>query len=210
MNKNSFCIVTLGCAKNTVDSQSMAQILDETGLIYEENPRKAEVVIVNTCGFIGDARDESYQVLEDLSDKKKKNQILIAAGCLTQRYQTEVIKRIPGIDGLLGTRRWNDIAWLVKALKDRKTPEPIYHIPDDSLSTVEVDGILRIADQGPSAYVKIADGCRRPCAFCAIPLIKGTTVSRPMETILRDISILADDGKAGDHPHCAGYDRLRH
>jgi ribosomal protein S12 methylthiotransferase len=129
MNPDSFCIVSLGCAKNTVDSQSMAQILEDNGLIFEESPAKAEVVIVNTCGFIGDAREESYQVLEDLAHKKKKKQLLIAAGCLTQRYRQAVVKEIPGIDGLIGTQHWMDILQVVRRLKDRKTPEPQYHLP---------------------------------------------------------------------------------
>jgi ribosomal protein S12 methylthiotransferase len=195
MIQNSFCIVSLGCAKNTVDSQSMAQILEQAGLSFEENPAKAEVVIVNTCGFIGDAREESYQVLEDLAAKKKKKQFLIAAGCLTQRYRESVVKDIPGIDGLIGTRRWMDILQVVKQLKARPNPAPLYHLPTDTLNGGEVDGILRVADQGASAYIKIADGCRRPCAFCAIPLIKGTAVSRPMDAILRDVKILEEAGK---------------
>lgn len=195
MKSDSFCIISLGCAKNTVDSQSMAQILENSGLTFEENPDKSEVIIVNTCGFIGDAREESYQVLEDLAQKKKKKQILIAAGCLTQRYRESVVKDIPGIDGLIGTRRWMDILQVVKQIKNRKTPAPLYHLPDDIPGNGEVDGIRRVADQGASAYVKIADGCRRPCAYCAIPLIKGTAISRPMDAILSDIKVLDKAGK---------------
>jgi ribosomal protein S12 methylthiotransferase len=195
MNPDSFCIVSLGCAKNTVDSQSMAQILEENGLTFVDNPARAEVVIVNTCGFIGDAREESYQVLEDLAHKKKKKQFLIAAGCLTQRYRQAVVQEIPGIDGLIGTRHWMDILQVVRQVKSRKTPEPLYHLPENPAANQEVEGILRVADQGASAYVKIADGCRRPCAYCAIPLIKGTAVSRPMDAIIRDLKILEDAGK---------------
>lgn len=195
MISQSFCMISLGCAKNTVDSQSMAQLLEQNGFIFEENPAKAEVVIVNTCGFIGDAREESYDILTDLAGKKKKKQILIAAGCLTQRYREQVSRKIPGIDGLIGTRRWMDIVTLVKGLRERTSPTPMYHLPEAANSGGEVDGVIRVADQGPSAYLKIADGCRRPCAFCAIPLIKGTAVSRPMDAILGDIKILQAAGK---------------
>ncbi len=196
MNPDSFCIISLGCAKNTVDSQSMAQILEKNGLNFEENPSNSEIIIVNTCGFIGDAREESYQVLSDLARKKKKRQLLLAAGCLSQRYRESVTARIPGIDGLIGTRRWMDILQVVKQLKNRKTPAPLYHLPGNALTMGgEVDGILQVADEGASAYVKIADGCEKPCAFCAIPLIKGPTVSRPMDAILHDINALDIAGK---------------
>lgn len=194
MKSDSFCVVSLGCAKNTVDSQSIAQLLENQGYQFEENPSKATVIIVNTCGFIGDAREESYQVLADFAGKKKKNQLLIAAGCLTQRYREAVAREIPGIDGLIGTRHWMDIVPFVDAIRKRKSPMPIYHIPDVP-SIHDGEDVLRVADQGASAYVKIADGCRRPCAFCAIPLIKGTQMSRPIQNIMRDIQSLADAGK---------------
>ncbi len=194
MKSNSVSIVSLGCAKNTVDSQSMAQILEKNGYELEENPSRAMIVVVNTCGFIGDAREESYQVLNDLSRKKKKNQLLVAAGCLTQRYREQVSRQIPGIDGLIGTRSWMDIVHLVQALQERKSPIPLYHLPDAPIYAEQGEGVLRIADQGASAYVKIADGCRRPCAFCAIPLIKGTQISRPMDSVLNDVRFLSDRG----------------
>jgi ribosomal protein S12 methylthiotransferase len=194
MKSDSFCIVSLGCAKNTVDSQSMAQILENNGFEFEENPARASVIVVNTCGFIGDAREESYQVLTDLARKKKKHQLLVAAGCLTQRYREQVSRQIPGLDGLIGTRRWMDIVQLIQALRERKTPAPMYHLPDVPTTDAGVEEVLWVADQGASAYVKIADGCRRPCAFCAIPLIKGTQASRPMDLVLRDIRALSESG----------------
>ena len=117
--------------------------------------------------------------LKDLTAKKHKGQLIVAAGCLTQRYRQEVSRQIPGIDGMLGTRRWMDVVQVVRALRSQKDPQPLYHLPDVPDSSGEVDGILRAARQAGSAYIKIADGCRRPCAFCAIPLIKGKAVSRP-------------------------------
>lgn len=173
----------------------MAQLLARDGYQSSADPRQAEVLIVNTCGFIGPAREESYQVLGELAAQKSPNQWLIAAGCLTQRYGAEVIQRVPGIDGLLGTRRWMDILSLVDKLRQRNHPEPLYHLPESAATVGRDEGdVLRIAKQGTSAYLKIADGCRRPCAFCAIPLIKGTLVSRPMESILAEARAMQDAG----------------
>lgn len=186
MNKNSFHIVSLGCAKNSVDSDSMAQLMVREGYQLTKKPSQAGVVIVNTCGFIGPARQESYQALTQLASRKRKGQLLIAAGCLTQRYGAEVIRRVPGIDGILGTRRWMDILEVVQKLRPEKHPQPLYHLPPAATVGQDERGVQRVALQGPSAYLKIADGCRRPCAFCAIPLIKGTAVSRPVEAILED------------------------
>ena len=194
MSKNTFHLVSLGCSKNTVDSDSMAQLLTRDGYSFVEDPTKASVLIVNTCGFIGPAKDESYRVLGELAQGKKKNQVLIAAGCLTQRYGVEVAKRVPGIDGILGTRRWMDIVQVVEDARMGKHPEPIYHLPEAATVGADEHGAMRVSVTGPSAYLKIADGCRRPCAFCAIPLIKGTAVSRPVESIINEARTLRDNG----------------
>jgi ribosomal protein S12 methylthiotransferase len=180
-----FHLVSLGCSKNTVDTQSMGQLLGAAGYEATADPRQAEVLIVNTCGFIGPAKKESVDVLNELAAHKRRGQLLIAAGCLTQRYGAEVARQVSGLDGIIGTRRWMDIVDLVQRLRQRPYPEPIYHLPETA-SAVGSDerGALRVAVQGKSAYLKIADGCRRPCAFCAIPLIKGPAVSRPMRLIL--------------------------
>ena len=187
-------MISLGCAKNTVDSASMAQILGDAGYTSTDKPSKAKVLIVNTCGFIGPAKEESFTVLQELAGKKQDGQVLIAAGCLTQRYGAEVAQRVKGIDGILGTRRWMDILDVVEALRTGKHPQPLYHLPDVATVGTDEKGVLRAGIQGNSAFVKIADGCRRPCAFCAIPLIKGTAVSRPMEAILGEAKQLAEMG----------------
>jgi len=194
MKNKSFHMISLGCAKNTVDSASMAQILGTAGYQSTDQPSKARVLIVNTCGFIGSAKEESYEVLQQLADDKQAGQILIAAGCLTQRYGAEVVNRVHGIDGILGTRRWMDILDVVDSLRHGKHPEPLYHLPDVSTVGTDEHGVLRAGIQGHSAFVKIADGCRRPCAFCAIPLIKGTAVSRPMGVILNEARQLSEMG----------------
>jgi ribosomal protein S12 methylthiotransferase len=190
-----FHLVSLGCSKNTVDSDSMAQLLGAAGYAATAKPGEAEVLIVNTCGFIGPAKQESVDVLNDLAAHKKRGQMLIAAGCLSQRYGAELMKWVPGLDGLIGTRRWMDIVDFVQRLRARPYPNPLYHLPDDA-ATVGADehGAARVARQGASAYIKIADGCRRPCAFCAIPLIKGTAVSRPIAAILAEARALEAQG----------------
>ncbi len=195
MTLKTFHLVSLGCAKNTVDSDSMAQLLLRDGYRAVNNPDRAGVLIVNTCGFIGPAKQESIDVLRELAEGKHNGQLLIAAGCLTQRYGVEVAKQVQGIDGILGTRRWMDIVQVVRELRKGPHPETLYHLPTEAatVGTDEADTV-RASVAGASAYLKIADGCRRPCAFCAIPLIKGTAVSRPMETIIDEARRLSERG----------------
>lgn len=202
MNQKTFHLTSLGCAKNSVDSDSMAQLLERDGYQAVGAPQKASILIVNTCGFIGPAREESYSVLRALAEAKHPDQLLIAAGCLTQRYGADVARLVPGVDGILGTRRWMDIVEVVRRLRKSPhlstgsgiRPEPLYHLPETPTIGTDENGALRASIAGASAYLKIADGCRRPCAFCAIPLIKGTTVSRPLEKILVEARHLRDLG----------------
>jgi len=194
MNKKNFHLISLGCAKNTVDSDSMAQLLAGSGYHAVDDPAGASVLIVNTCGFIGPAKQESLQVLSQLAAHKRPGQVLIAAGCLTQRYGQEVVQQVPGVDGILGTRRWMDIVEVVEGLRPHGHPKPVYHLPESATVGLDERGTLRASVMGGSAYLKIADGCRRPCAFCAIPLIKGTAVSRPVETILAEAHTLQEMG----------------
>lgn len=194
MPRRTFHIISLGCAKNTVDSDSMAQLLIHDGYKSIEKPGRADIIIVNTCGFIAPAKEESFSALRGLAAKKRSDQLLIAAGCLTQRYGAEVARQVPGIDGLLGTRRWMDIAQLVDRLLEKSGPRPLHYLPNNKPIGTDERGAIRASVFGASAYLKIADGCRRPCAFCAIPLIKGPAVSRPMHTILKEASILRDRG----------------
>jgi ribosomal protein S12 methylthiotransferase len=194
MNRKTFHLISLGCAKNSVDSDSMAQLLERDGYKAVEAPQQASVLIVNTCGFIGPAREESYSTLQGLAEGKRPDQLLIAAGCLTQRYGAEVARQVPGVDGILGTRRWMDIVGLVRELRKGPHPEPLYHLPEAPTIGTDEQGTLRASVAGASAYLKIADGCRRPCAFCAIPLIKGTMVSRPTDVILDEARRLQEQG----------------
>ena len=194
MTATRFHLVSLGCAKNTVDSESMSTLLGRVGFQDSERPEDADVLIVNTCGFIGPAKEESLAVLRELAQGKREGQLLIAAGCLTQRYGSTVVEQVPGIDGVLGTRRWMDIVQVVQSLRERRHQEPLYHLPETLAVGKEEQGVDRVAVSGASAYLKIADGCRRPCAFCAIPLIKGPAISRPEQAILGEARRLQESG----------------
>ena len=172
----------------------MAQLLIRDGYHAVDDPARANVLIVNTCGFIGPAKQESLDVLRELANGKRNNQLLIAAGCLTQRYGVEVAEKVPGVDGVLGTRRWMDIVQVVRELRKGPHPEPLYHLPDAKTVGTDEQAAMRVSVAGASAYLKVADGCRRPCAFCAIPLIKGTAVSRPVGVIIDEARRLRDSG----------------
>jgi len=199
MKQKTFHLISLGCAKNSVDSSAMTQLLTGAGYQLRQRPERADILIVNTCGFISPAKEESLEVLGELAAHKRKDQILIAAGCLTQRYGMEVARQVPGIDGILGTRHWVEIVELVQTLRTKNHPRPRYHLPDDAPGETSsqkhaMQPARMVATQGASAYLKIADGCRRPCAFCAIPLIKGGLVSRPPEAILEEAQFLQGQG----------------
>ncbi len=194
-SKDKYYLLSLGCAKNTVDSESMAQILNKRGMRGVGDTDAAEVLIVNTCGFINAAKAESVAALRELVESKRDDQMVVAAGCLSQRYGDTLVQDVPGLDGVIGTRRWMDIFDLITRLRQRKHPAPLYHLPDEAkIVGLDERGVLRASVQGASAYLKIADGCRRPCAFCAIPRIKGTAVSRPLESIVAEALRLQELG----------------
>lgn len=192
--KNSYHLVSLGCAKNLVDSESMAQLLNQQGFSAEEKPENAEILIVNTCGFLKAAREEAIAVLTDLASEKLPWQKLIAAGCMTELHRQDILDSVPGIDGLLGTRRWMDIIDVINETSQQRKQRPYSHFPSETIKSIEHQGTHRTAVQGGSAYLKIAEGCRRTCAYCMIPLIKGPLVSRSIESIVTDAKILQDIG----------------
>ncbi|MBG0771496.1 MAG: 30S ribosomal protein S12 methylthiotransferase RimO [Anaerolineaceae bacterium] len=192
--KQTYHLISLGCPKNLVDSESMAELLNHEGLTPVSTPNEAEFLIVNTCGFLQAARDEAIGVLTDLASEKMGWQKLIATGCMTEHHRQEIIDSVPGIDGLLGTRRWMDIIDVIRQTDENRQAIPYTHFPQVQTVGQDEKGTHRVAVQGGSAYLKIADGCRRACAYCTIPLIKGTLVSRPMDKILDDAKALADMG----------------
>jgi len=187
--RRRFYLLSLGCPKNTVDAEAMGGLLEEAGLRKTERPDRADVLIVNTCGFIDQAREESYAVLRELAQAKQNGQILLAAGCLSQRYGEEVRRAVPGVDGILGTREWANVGRCVERLLGGELGAGVR--PKDEVSVVTP---MRRQAQGPSAYLKIADGCDAPCAFCAIPLIKGPQRSKARSAILEEACQLVVQG----------------
>jgi ribosomal protein S12 methylthiotransferase len=189
----SYHILSLGCAKNTVDAQGMVTLLARAGYRPTDNPRRADLLIINTCCFIEPAREESLSALRELAAAKRPGQFLLVAGCWPQRDPQAILEAVPEVDGLLGTRHWTDIVAVVRELLRPDRQGPVVHVfpapPAD-----DAPDVPRVAVQGASAYIKIADGCSRPCAFCAIPLIKGPAVSRPLERVLEDAALLAAQG----------------
>jgi ribosomal protein S12 methylthiotransferase len=192
MKENTFYLISLGCAKNSVDADSMAALLINDGMIPVTKPSQARFLIVNTCGFIAPAREESITELQNLAVNKKNNQLLIATGCLPQRYGAQLLNEVSGMDGIIGTRNWMDIAPFIADFRNGNLPVQRFDIPDTPLR-MDYGDLARVSIQGASAYLKIADGCRRLCAFCAIPLIKGKNVSRPIENIINDAQFLQEN-----------------
>jgi ribosomal protein S12 methylthiotransferase len=193
--RQRFHLISLGCPKNLVDSAGLATLLGRAGYTAVDVPEEADLLIVNTCGFIEPAREESRSVLQELAQARQPGQRIVAAGCYTQRFPDELAEAVPGIDGLISTRRWMDIVTLVEQLDEERkigTKRPIYHLPEVPTVGQDTANVPRAAAQGASAYLKVSDGCRRSCAFCAIPLIKGPAVSRLPEDILADAVWLAE------------------
>ncbi|HSN94830.1 MAG TPA: hypothetical protein VLR89_07195, partial [Anaerolineaceae bacterium] len=189
--ENTFHIISLGCAKNLVDSQSYAQLMGKRNLFATEKISKAKFILVNTCGFIHDAREESFATIRAAAKQKKPGQKLIVTGCLSERYKEALLDEVEGIDGLVGTRNLHDLTTLLSALENEtnETKETQVYFPEYQRIVNQAD-VNSVAIQGSSAYLKIADGCRRSCAFCAIPFIKGPLVSRPREQVLADAALL--------------------
>lgn len=187
MTPVNYYLESLGCPKNLVDGQGMARLLKHLGHQPVKDPADAQVLIVNTCGFIADAREESLAELRQLAADKQSGQVLIAAGCLSQRWGEALASHVPGVDGILGTRRWPEIANLIVELRAaRRLGQNGRRAWLDDPAWAALDDSQRFARQGASAYLKIADGCSAPCAFCAIPLIKGPAVSRPAAAVVQD------------------------
>ncbi len=204
-------LVTLGCPKNVVDSEGMSGLLADAGYRPTQRPDRADVLIVNTCGFIGPAKDESLSVLKELGAKKRPGQLLIATGCLVQRAGEALQREIPAVDAVLSTRRWYEIANLVAGLRrDRYGDIPdagfvaapdllqptIALVPnrDIAMPAEAIANPVRRRHVGVSAYLKIADGCSAPCAFCTIPGIKGPWRSKPMDAVVQEAMSLVEQG----------------
>ncbi|MBM4429319.1 MAG: 30S ribosomal protein S12 methylthiotransferase RimO [Chloroflexi bacterium] len=196
-----FYLLPLGCPKNAVDAEAMENLLQDAGWHSTERPDRADLLIVNTCGFIEPAREESYDALRALAQHKRAGQVLLATGCLSQRYGQEIQRVVPGVDGCLGTREWARIVEYVEQLLDRgrlASVRPSFSFQRQGLPRpvpeLSVVAPMRRQAQGPSAYLKIADGCSATCAFCAIPLIKGPQRSKSRAAILQEAQELVTQG----------------
>ncbi|HHU48758.1 MAG: 30S ribosomal protein S12 methylthiotransferase RimO [Caldicoprobacterales bacterium] len=185
-------IVSLGCAKNQVDTEVMLGILTNRGYEIVNQSEKADILIVNTCGFIGPAKEESIQaILEQAKYKKYGNcKTLIVTGCLAQRYSDELMEEIPEVDAIVGTGNYSRIAEVLeKANKERS----IAYL--DNLSSPEKDGLPRmLSTGGVSAYLKIAEGCNNYCTYCIIPKLRGRFRSRPVSSVVKEANSLVQGG----------------
>ncbi|ANE47599.1 ribosomal protein S12 methylthiotransferase [Paenibacillus swuensis] len=185
-------VVTLGCEKNLVDSEIMSGLIHERGYILVDDKEEATVIIVNTCGFIDAAKEESVNTILDMAELKETANLkaLIVSGCLTQRYKKELMYEMPEIDGIVGTGDFDKIGQIVdEALRGRK---PIY-VGNPAFN---YDQVLprRVSTPRYTAYVKIAEGCDNACTFCSIPIMRGKFKSRSMESILAEVENLASQG----------------
>ncbi len=189
-----FYLLSLGCPKNTVDSEGMRELLRHAGYQQTDDPEEAEILIVNTCGFIDLAREESLAALKDLGQIKGPDQHLIAAGCMSERYGLEVGQMVPVLDGVIGTRRWKEIVPLVESLLRDPQPGKVCQLPQLAPPHSPAHPLPRNCPGTATAYVKIAEGCNAPCAFCAIPQIKGPFRSKPKEAVLAEVQELAQQG----------------
>ena len=181
MVKNQIDVITLGCSKNLVDSERLMKMLEVNGYTMRHNPEqvKGEIVVINTCGFIGDAKEESINMILDVCELKAKRRVrkVYVMGCLSERYMAELGEEIPQVDGYYGKFDWGKI---VRDLKE------------DNAQVATLDRVLTTPSH--YAYVKISEGCDRTCAYCAIPIITGHHVSRPMEEIVEEVRLLVSKG----------------
>lgn len=184
--------VSLGCDKNLVDSEVMLGLLREAGYSFTDDENEAEVAIVNTCCFIHDAKEESINTLLELGRLKTEGclKVLIAAGCLAQRYHKEISEEIPEVDAIIGTLAIENVVEAVnKALANEKST-----YLNDINSTPYIGGKRVNTTGGYYAYLKIAEGCDKHCTYCIIPKIRGSYRSVPMEQLLRQAKMLAEQG----------------
>ena len=185
-------IISLGCAKNLVDTEVMLGIMQRQGLTITPNPADAEILIVNTCAFIESAKEESITTILNLSEYKTTGncRALIVAGCLGQRYRQELLDEMPEIDAIVGTTAWNKI---IEAIQETLKGNRVILIGDEKIIyNAKTPRLLTTPNY--TAYVKIAEGCDHACAFCAIPLIRGKQISRPIEDIKAEVERLAENG----------------
>jgi len=181
MSKNLY-LVSLGCNKNLVDSEVMLGKLKEYTIIDE--PKNADVLIVNTCGFIGPAKEESLDTIFSLHEVRKKDSLLVVTGCLTERYREELQEELQEVDLFTGTGDYDKIDEIINSKKSRFTPATYLLNEEERVITGSV----------AHAYIKLSEGCNQSCSFCAIPNFKGKLHSRTIESIVKEVTILVKKG----------------
>ncbi len=188
-------MITLGCSKNLVDAECMMRILEDAGHTLVKDPEYADVIIVNTCGFIESAKKEAIDTILAMSDHKKPSgncDYLLVTGCLSQRYPGDILESMPEVDGVLGTAHYHDIANVISRLYDQEDIQPETYVSDPgSLLHMRSN---RYITTGQYAWLKIAEGCSNRCAYCAIPMIRGDFQSRDMESILHEARKISEKG----------------
>lgn len=209
----SVALVTLGCARNEVDSEELAGRLEADGFLLVEDPADADTVVVNTCGFVEAAKKDSVDTLLEAADLKDtgRTQAVVAVGCMAERYGKDLAESLPEADAVLGFDDYPDIAARLRSIvageahqahtpQDRRRLLPITPV-ERALSTAPVPGhasgpasVRRRLDSGPTASLKLASGCDRRCSFCAIPAFRGSFVSRRPSDVLQEARWLAEQG----------------
>ena len=189
--KKSIALISLGCAKNLVNSEQMLYLLDEAGYALSPDPEGCDAVIINTCGFIDAAKSEAIDTILQMAELKAAGKLekIIVTGCLPERYRDDIRAELPEIDAILGVGSFADI---VSALDEAFAGNIVEYFGDKN---APVDELPRVVSTGPAwAYLKIAEGCDNFCAFCAIPYIRGRYRSRSMTNILEEARSLAEHG----------------
>ena len=184
--------ISLGCDKNLVDTEMMLGMLAEKGYQFTDDEQEAEIVVVNTCCFIGDAKEESINTLIEIGRLKETANVkmLIVAGCLAQRYRKEIREQIPEVDVIIGTMAIDKI---VEAVEEYQTKQYTTFVED--IDRTPVSGKKRVVTTGGHyAYMKIAEGCDKRCSYCIIPKVRGSYRSIPMETLLKEANTLVEQG----------------
>ncbi|MBI4786648.1 MAG: 30S ribosomal protein S12 methylthiotransferase RimO [Chloroflexi bacterium] len=196
-----YYLLTLGCAKNVADSDGIGALLDRAGYSASSTSDGADVLIVNTCGFLQASRQESVAALRDLGAQKRDGQLLVAAGCLISRYGESVQREVPQVDGVIDAGRWLAMPRFLQYLESRERArkndwlaDAYAGLPLEQLAARSIVEPLPRAAQGPSAFLKIADGCDRPCTFCIIPAIKGAHRSKAPDAVIAEARDLVAQG----------------
>ena len=184
--------ISLGCDKNLVDTESMLGILKQKGFEFTDDEAQAEVIVINTCCFINDAKEESISTILEMAQMKQEGvcKALIVAGCLAHRYQKEIIEEIPEVDAYVGTTSYDKIAEVITSVLEGKG----CNVVDDADRLVQTEPDRIITTGGYFEYLKIAEGCDKHCTYCIIPKVRGNFRSYPMEYLVKQAESMVEKG----------------